>query len=209
MAFVTDPTPNKGRALKHKAATYTDTLKRHTGTILTRLVTTMPRRDRLLCATVILFMLGSLWLQSGTGHRTWQHVSCQDSTASNPERKRPLPLQAKGTKYSGRTSISCLPIRESHHPSRRSQSILSPSLPYTRYWFDHSVRNTSCSATETLASPESTTAPRTLDRLPARGTDQAPDRKTSHSLSPHNQSQPHRTFLVHQDSRRALLPSSA
>ena len=35
---------------------------------------------------------------------------------------------------------------------------LIPITPYTRYWFDHNVRATSCSATETPASPESVTA---------------------------------------------------
>lgn len=39
---------------------------------------------------------------------------------------------------------------------------LIPITPYTRHWFDHNVRTTSCSPTETPASPESVTAaPRT------------------------------------------------
>ena len=44
---------------------------------------------------------------------------------------------------------------------------LIPITPYTRYWFDHNVRTTSCSATETPASPESVTAaPRTPTDCP-------------------------------------------
>ena len=44
---------------------------------------------------------------------------------------------------------------------------LIPITPYTRYWFDHNVRTTSCSATETPASPESiTAAPRTPTDCP-------------------------------------------
>jgi hypothetical protein len=44
---------------------------------------------------------------------------------------------------------------------------LVPITPYTRYWFDHNVRTTSCSATETPASPESSTAtPRTPTDCP-------------------------------------------
>jgi hypothetical protein len=38
---------------------------------------------------------------------------------------------------------------------------LVPIAPYTRHWFDHSVRNTSCSATETPTSSENATTPRT------------------------------------------------
>jgi hypothetical protein len=43
---------------------------------------------------------------------------------------------------------------------------LIPITPYTRYWFDHNVRTTSCSATETPASSESTAAPRTPTDCP-------------------------------------------
>ena len=44
---------------------------------------------------------------------------------------------------------------------------LIPITPYTRYWFDHNVRTTSCSATDTSASPESATAaPRTPTDCP-------------------------------------------
>jgi len=48
-----------------------------------------------------------------------------------------------------------------------SQVHLVPITPYTRHWFDHNVRTTSCSATETPASPESVTAaPRTPTDCP-------------------------------------------
>ena len=44
---------------------------------------------------------------------------------------------------------------------------LIPITPYTRYWFDHNVRTTSCSLTDTPASPESvTTAPHTPTDCP-------------------------------------------
>jgi hypothetical protein len=38
---------------------------------------------------------------------------------------------------------------------------LIPITPYTRHWFDHSVRTTSCSAIGPPASPENAAAPRT------------------------------------------------
>jgi len=37
---------------------------------------------------------------------------------------------------------------------------LIPITPYTRYWFDHNVRTTSCSATEAPASSETAATPR-------------------------------------------------
>jgi hypothetical protein len=39
---------------------------------------------------------------------------------------------------------------------------LIPVTPYTRHWFDHSVKSTSCSATGNPASAESTAAARSL-----------------------------------------------
>lgn len=39
---------------------------------------------------------------------------------------------------------------------------LIPITPYTRYWFDHTVRDTACSATGKSVSDESTAAPRSL-----------------------------------------------
>ena len=95
--------------------------------------------------------------QSSLGHRTWQRASCQDTTTSNPERKRPLPLQAKGAKLSGWTGISCLPSGKAITQAGAPVHLI-PITPYTRYWFDHNIRATSCSATDTPASPESAAA---------------------------------------------------
>jgi hypothetical protein len=39
---------------------------------------------------------------------------------------------------------------------------LIPITPYTRYWFDHTVRGTTCPATGNLASAETTAVPRPL-----------------------------------------------
>jgi hypothetical protein len=39
---------------------------------------------------------------------------------------------------------------------------LIPITPYTRHWFDHTIRTTSCSATGNPSSAESTVAPRPL-----------------------------------------------
>jgi hypothetical protein len=43
---------------------------------------------------------------------------------------------------------------------------LIPITPYTRYWFDHNVRATSCPATESPASPETSATPRSPTDCP-------------------------------------------
>jgi len=43
---------------------------------------------------------------------------------------------------------------------------LIPITPYTRYWFDHNVRTTPCSATETPTSTDTSAAPRTSTDCP-------------------------------------------
>jgi hypothetical protein len=43
---------------------------------------------------------------------------------------------------------------------------LIPITPYTRFWFDHNVKVTSCSAAESPASPETSATPRTPTDCP-------------------------------------------
>jgi hypothetical protein len=97
-------------------------------------------------------------VKPGASCYAWQCFSCHGITASDSERKRSRPLQTEGTRHSDRTSISCIPLREGHHPSRRSSHLISIT-PYTRYWFDHNVKTTSCATTEPPASAETAAAP--------------------------------------------------
>ena len=121
----------------------------------------MPLRDRLLCAAVIVFLIGSLW--SNLASATEPGSTPPAKTAQPPilNEKDLFPYKQKGrSTLAGQAFLSS--------PSGRAITQagapvhLIPIIPYTRYWFDHSVRTTSCSATEPPASPESATAaPRT------------------------------------------------
>ena len=116
--IVTDPTPDKGRALKHKAAAGpipSDETPRRPHLDLNDHAIAQPAFVRRSHRT----SRRNPMVRQAWGCRAWQRASCQDRTTSNPERKRPTRLQAEGTRNSGRTSISCLPIREGYYSSRR------------------------------------------------------------------------------------------
>jgi hypothetical protein len=134
----TDPAPDKGRAL----------------------------RDQLQCAAVIVLLLGSLW-----SYQAW----ATEPGNTSPAKTTPTPtLNEKDLfpyKQKGRSTLAGQAFLASPSGKAITQAgapvHLVPITPYTRYWFDHNVRNTSCPATETPASPESVTAaPRTPTDCP-------------------------------------------
>ncbi len=127
---------------------------------------TMPLRDRLQCAAVIVLLLGSLW-----SNQTW----ATEPGNTSPAKTTPTPtLNEKDLfayKQKGRATLAGQAFLSSPSGKAITQAgapvHLIPITPYTRYWFEHSVRNTSCPATETPASPESITpAPRTPTDCP-------------------------------------------
>jgi hypothetical protein len=126
----------------------------------------MPLRDRLLCAAVIVFLIGNLWPN--------QAQATEPSTLSPAKTPQPPSLNEKDLfpyKQKGRGTLAGQAFLVSPSGKAMTQAgapvHLIPITPYTRYWFDRNVRTTSCSATETPASPESITpAPRTPTDCP-------------------------------------------
>ncbi len=126
----------------------------------------MPLRNRLLCAAVIVFLVGSLCSN--------QARAIEPGNASPAKTAQPPILNEKDLfpyKQKGRSTLAGQAFLVSPSGKAITQAgapvHLIPITPYTRYWFDHSVRNTSCSTTETPASPESiTAAPRTPTDCP-------------------------------------------
>ena len=120
----------------------------------------MPLRNRILCTAVIALLLGSLW--SGQARATEPSNVTPAITPPPPglNEKDLFPYKQKGRgTLAGQAFLSSpsgKAITQAGAPVH-----LIPITPYTRYWFDHNVRTTSCSATETPASSESTAAPRT------------------------------------------------
>ena len=125
----------------------------------------MPLRNRILCTAVIALLLGSLW--SGQARATEPSNVTPAITPPPPSlnEKDLFPYKQKGRgTLAGQAFLSSpsgKAITQAGAPIH-----LIPITPYTRYWFDHSVRNASCSATETLASPESAAVPRTQTDCP-------------------------------------------
>ena len=126
----------------------------------------MPLRNRLLCGIVIVLLLGGLW-----SNQAW---AAEPGNTPPAKTAQPPILNEKDLfpyKQKGRSTLAGQAFLSSPSGKAITQAgapvHLIPITPYTRYWFDHNVRTTSCSATETPASPESiTTAPRTPTDCP-------------------------------------------
>ena len=120
----------------------------------------MPLRNRLLCATVIVLQIGILWSYHTGATELGNAPPAMTAQSPSLNEKDFLPYKQKGRgTLAGQAflgSPSGKAITQAGVPIH-----LIPVTPYTRYWFDHSVRITSCSATETPVTSESTSAPRT------------------------------------------------
>ena len=120
---------------------------------------TMPLRGRLLCGTVIILLLGSLWSN--------QARATEPGNASSAMAPQPPGLNEKDLypyKQKGRGTLTGQAFLGSPTGKAITQAgalvHLIPITPYTRYWFDHTVRTTACSATGKPVSADSTAAPR-------------------------------------------------
>lgn len=121
----------------------------------------MPLRGRLLYGIVIALLLGGLWANQA---RATEPGNASPAMAPQPpglNEKDLLPYKQKG-----RGTLA----GQAFHGSSSGKAItqagalihLIPLTPYTRHWFDHSVRATSCSAAGNPASIENAAAPRPL-----------------------------------------------
>ncbi len=116
-------------------------------------------RFRLLCAAVIVLLIGMLWSYQAEATEPGNAPPVMTGQSPSLNEKDFLPYKQKGRgTLAGQAflgSPSGKAITQAGVPIH-----LIPFTPYTRYWFDHSVRTTSCTATEPSTSPESTSAPR-------------------------------------------------
>src|SRR5262245_13070963 len=117
-------------------------------------------RNPHLCAAVIFLLFGILW-----SSQSW---TIPPGNAAPPTTSQPPSLNEKDLfpyKQKGRGTLAGQAFLVSPSGKAITQAgvpiHLIPITPYTRYWFDHSVRTTSCSETEPPAAPESASAPRT------------------------------------------------
>ena len=119
----------------------------------------MPLRGRLLCGIVLTLLLGGLWSD--------QARATEPGSASSGIAPQPPGLNEKDLfpyKQKGRGTLAGQAFLGSPSGKAVTQAgapvHLIPITPYTRHWFDHTVRTTSCSATGTPASAESAATPR-------------------------------------------------
>ena len=117
----------------------------------------MPLRNRLQCAAVILLLFGILWSNQVQAAEPGNVSSAKTPQSPVFNEKDLFPYKQKGrstlTGQAFLASPSGKAITQAGAPVH-----LIPITPYTRYWFDHNVKVTSCSAAETPTSPESATA---------------------------------------------------
>jgi hypothetical protein len=124
-------------------------------------MTTMSLRGRFLYGIVIILLMGGLWSNQA---RTTEPGNSSTAMAPQPpglNEKDLFPYKQKGRgTLAGQAFLSS--------PSGKAitqagaQVHLIPITPYTRHWFDHTIRTTSCSATGNPTSAEGTAAPRPL-----------------------------------------------
>jgi len=126
----------------------------------------MPLRNRFLCGIVIVLLLGGLWSNQT---KATESNNVSPATAPRPpglNEKDLFPYKQKGRgTLAGQAFLSSPSGKAITQPGAPVHLI--PITPYTRHWFDHNVRDTSCSATEPPASTENATAtPRTPTDCP-------------------------------------------
>jgi hypothetical protein len=119
----------------------------------------MPLRNQLKCAAVFLLLFGILWSNA---------VQAAEPGNIPPAKTAQPPILNEkdlfAYKQKGRGTLAGQAFLASPSGKAITQAgapvHLIPITPYTRYWFDHNVRTTSCAATETPASSETAATPR-------------------------------------------------
>ena len=119
----------------------------------------MPLRNRHQCAAVLLLLFGILWSHAVQ--------AAEPGTVAPAKTLQPPVFNEKDLfpyKQKGRGSLTGQAFLASPSGKAITQAgapvHLIPITPYTRYWFDHNVRTTSCPATEPPASSETAATPR-------------------------------------------------
>jgi hypothetical protein len=125
----------------------------------------MPLRNRLQCAAVLLLLFGILWSD--------RVQAAEPGNVTPAKTPQPPVFNEKdffSYKQKGRSTLAGQAFLSSPSGKAITQAgapvHLIPMTPYTRYWFDHNVRTTSCSETELPASPETAATPRPPSNCP-------------------------------------------
>lgn len=121
----------------------------------------MPLPGQLLCRIVISLLLGGLW-----HNQTQANQSGNTSPAITPQPPSLNEKELLSYRQKGRGTLAGQAFLGSPSGKAVTQAgalvHLIPITPYTRYWFDHTVKATTCSATESSPSAEGSPTPRSL-----------------------------------------------
>ena len=119
----------------------------------------MPLRNRLQCAAVLLLLFGILWSNAVQAAEPGNMSPAKTAQPPVLNEKDLFPYKQKGRSTLAGQAFLAAPsgkaITQAGAPVH-----LVPITPYTRYWFEHNVRDTSCSATETPTTAETASPPR-------------------------------------------------
>jgi len=117
----------------------------------------MRLRNRLLCAAVILLLFGIL---CSNKVQAAEPGNAPPAKTAQPPALNERDLLAYKQKGKGALAGQAFLVSPSGKAITQAGAPvhLIPITPYTRYWFDHNIRTSSCSATETPASAENAIA---------------------------------------------------
>ncbi|HSQ51045.1 MAG TPA: hypothetical protein VLL94_07230, partial [Nitrospiraceae bacterium] len=146
----------------------------------------MPLRNRLLCAAVILLLFGILCSNKVQAAEPGNVSPAKTAQPPSLNEKDLFPYKQKGRGTLAGQAFLVSPAGKAITQAGAPIHLI-PITPYTRYWFDHNVRTTSCSETDTSASTESAAAPRTPTDCPQEAltrlqTEKRLDRQRTHDL---------------------------
>ena len=125
----------------------------------------MPLRNRLLYVAVILLMFGIL---CSNKVQATEPGNAPPAKTAQPPALNERDLLAYKQKGKGTLAGQAFLVSPSGKAISQAGAPvhLIPTTPYTRYWFDHNVKTTSCTTTELPASAETSAAPRTPTDCP-------------------------------------------
>ena len=119
----------------------------------------MPLRVRLLCGIVIALLLGSLWSNQARATEPGSAASGIGPLPPGLNEKDLFPYKQRGRGTLAGQAFLVSPSGKAITQAGAPVHLI-PITPYTRYWFDHTVTTTSCSAAENPAAAGSTATAR-------------------------------------------------
>jgi hypothetical protein len=121
----------------------------------------MRLRDQFLAVAAIVFLIGSLWSDQAWAIEPGQVSSTMTAPLPSLNEKDFFPYKQKGRGTLAGQAFLASPSGKAITQAGAPVHLI-PITPYTRYWFDHTIRTTFCSTTDTSSPIEGTVVPRFL-----------------------------------------------